>query len=81
MTNDDPRTKELLRRFAECKTKMMERKIYLKPFALDHTDVQSTWRRHGWVPPSEGRSPPPAPEGGSTSSNLVKLSVRSAGGK
>lgn len=22
-------------------------------------DVQSTWRKHGWVPPSEGRPAPP----------------------
>ena len=22
-------------------------------------DVQATWRRFGWVPPSEGKAPPP----------------------
>jgi len=23
-------------------------------------DVQATWRRFGWTPPSEGKAPPPA---------------------
>lgn len=22
-----------------------------------HADVQATWRKHGWVPPSEGKEP------------------------
>ena len=22
-----------------------------------HADVQATWRKHGWVPPSEGKAP------------------------
>lgn len=24
-------------------------------------DVQATWRKHGWVPPSESMTPPPPP--------------------
>jgi hypothetical protein len=25
-------------------------------------DVQATWRKHGWTPPSENMTPPPPPE-------------------
>lgn len=24
-------------------------------------DVQATWRKHGWTPPSESMTPPPPP--------------------
>jgi hypothetical protein len=26
------------------------------------SDVQTLWRKHGWIPPSESMTPPPPPE-------------------
>lgn len=78
MNNQDPRTKELLRRIEECKTKMKSWGIYLKSFELHKTDVRQTWRRHGWTPRFEGTEPHPASVAASTSSSLVPFNAKSA---
>lgn len=79
MNSQDPRVKEMLRRIEECKAKMISWGIYLKSFELHKTDVQQTWRRHGWEPRFEGIAPHPASEVASTSSSLVPFNARSAG--
>jgi len=37
--------------------------VPLKDFKCESgSDVQTLWKKHGWIPPSESMTPPPPPE-------------------